>query len=39
MSEASTFAEYALVYEKKLDNKEAIYWWQRIFGYEFPAYG
>jgi hypothetical protein len=39
MSEASTFAKYALVYEEKSDNKEAIYWWQRIFGYEFPSYG
>jgi len=39
MSEASTFAGYALMYEAKSDHKEAIYWWGRIFGSEFPTYG
>lgn len=39
MSEASSFAEYALMYEANSDHKQAIYWWQRIFGSEFPDYG
>jgi hypothetical protein len=39
MSETSTFAGYALMYEAKSERKEAIYWWQRIFGSEFPNYG
>jgi hypothetical protein len=39
MSEASSFAGYALMYEANSDHKQAIYWWQRIFGSEFPDYG
>ncbi|HAJ59064.1 MAG TPA: hypothetical protein DCP31_07220 [Cyanobacteria bacterium UBA8543] len=39
MYEASTFAGYALMYEAKSNHEDAIYWWQRIFGSEFPEYG
>jgi hypothetical protein len=39
MSKASSFAGYALMYEANLDHKQAIYWWQSIFGSEFPDYG
>lgn len=39
MSEAATFAGYALMYESQSKINDAIYWWQRIFGSEFPIYG
>lgn len=39
MSKASTWAGYALMYEAQSKPDEAIYWWQRIFGDQFPNYG
>jgi hypothetical protein len=39
MLEASKFANYALLCERLLRPKEAISWWGRIFGPEFPSYG
>jgi hypothetical protein len=39
MSEASTWAGYALMYEAQSKPDEAIYWWQRVFGSRFPTYG
>jgi hypothetical protein len=36
---AAKYAGYALMYESKSDYKNAIYWWQRVFGSEFPNYG
>ena len=39
MSEASKFANCALLCERLSRPKEAIYWWGRIFGPEFPSYG
>jgi hypothetical protein len=39
MSEASTWAGYALMYEAQSKHDEAIYWWQRVFGSQFPSYG
>lgn len=39
LSEAATFAGYALMYEQQSKNQEAIYWWGRIFGPNFPGYG
>ncbi len=39
MKEAATWASYALMYDGKSDPKNAIYWWGRVFGGTFPAYG
>jgi hypothetical protein len=39
MKEAATWAGYALMYEGQPDTKSAIYWWGRVFGNAFPAYG
>ena len=39
MKEAATWARYALMYENQSDMKNAIYWWGRVFGSAFPAYG
>ncbi len=39
MKEAATWAGYALMYEGQSDMKSAIYWWGRVFGNAFPAYG
>lgn len=39
MSAASTWAGYALMYEAQSRHDEAIYWWQQVFGYQFPTYG
>lgn len=39
MSEATTWAGYALMYDEQLKSDDAIYWWQCIFGSEFPTYG
>lgn len=39
MSDAATWAGYALMYEAQLKNSDAIYWWQRVFGSQFPTYG
>ncbi len=39
MNEASEKAGYALMYEGQSNDEDAIYWWGRIFGPEFPTYG
>ena len=39
MSDASTSAGYALMYEADSNGDKAIYWWGRVFGSEFPSYG
>jgi hypothetical protein len=39
MLEAAQYAERAEMCESQQDNKQAIYWWGRIFGLEFPSYG
>lgn len=39
MLEASTWARYALMYEAQSSNSDAIYWWQQVFGSQFPTYG
>jgi hypothetical protein len=39
MVEAAKHAGYALMYERQSNEKDAIYWWQRVFGSEFPGYG
>lgn len=39
MSEAATQAGYALMYQGQSNDKDAIYWWGRVFGPEFPEYG
>jgi len=39
LSEAAQFASYALMYEQQSNQKDAIYWWGRVFGSSFPAYG
>ena len=39
MKEAATWAGYALLYDGQSDTKNAIYWWGRVFGSAFPAYG
>lgn len=39
MSDASTSAGYALMYEADSNSDKAIYWWGRVFGSEFPSYG
>lgn len=38
LNEAATHAGYALMYEQLKDDKNAIYWWGRVFGPEFPTY-
>ena len=39
MNLASTNAGYAVMYEASSDYKDAIYWWQQVFGPGFPSYG
>ncbi len=39
MSDAATWAGYALMYEAQLKNSDAISWWQRVFAFQFPTYG
>jgi len=39
LNDAATFAGYAMMYEQQSNDKDAIYWWGRVFGSEFPAYG
>lgn len=39
IAEAAKFSDYALMYEQQGDHKNAIYWWRRVFGEEFPGYG
>lgn len=39
MKEAAEMAGFALMYKDQSKDKDAIYWWGRIFGSEFPAYG
>lgn len=39
IAEARQFADYALMYESQSNHKDAIYWWRRVFGSEFPEYG
>lgn len=41
IEEAKKFSDYALMYENQNppDYKNAIYWWCRVFGSEFPEYG
>ncbi len=39
MKEAAQFASYAIMYEGQSNPKDAIYWWGRVFGSEFPSYG
>ena len=39
MKLASTYAGYADMYEASNDPKNAIYWWQQVFGPGFPSYG
>lgn len=39
LQEAAKRAGYALMYESQSDTKNAIYWWQQIFGANFPSYG
>jgi hypothetical protein len=39
MKEATTHCGYAIMYENNKDEKNAIYWWGRVFGGEFPVYG
>ena len=39
LNDAATYAGYALMYEEQSDDKNAIYWWGRIFGTWFPTYG
>jgi hypothetical protein len=38
-AEAAKYAGNALMYEHQSDEKKAIYWWQQVFGQEFPTYG
>lgn len=39
MKEASEHSGFAMMYEGMKDDENAIYWWGRIFGPEFPSYG
>lgn len=39
LKEAANFAEYALMYDRQSNAKDAIYWWGRVFGSQFPTYG
>ncbi len=39
MSTAAEYAKCALMREEQSKHEDAIYWWQRIFGPEFPNYG
>lgn len=39
MTQAETHAGYALMYERREEYKDAIYWWRQVFGTEFPDYG
>lgn len=39
MATAAQSAEYAIMYENQKDDKNAIYWWGRVFGPNFPSYG
>ena len=39
LNEGSQFAGYAIMYEKQANEKDAIYWWGRVFGSGFPSYG
>ncbi len=39
MKEAATWARYATMYDGRSDSKNAIYWWGKVFGSAFPAYG
>jgi hypothetical protein len=39
ITEAATWADYAMMYETLNDPKNAIYWWGKVFGPEFPTYG
>ncbi len=39
MKEAATWARYATRYDGQSDPKNAIYWWGKVFGSAFPAYG
>jgi hypothetical protein len=39
MNEAAEWVGYALMYEENSQEKDAIYWWGRIFGSNFPNYG
>jgi hypothetical protein len=39
MEEAATFASYALSYEARDDHANAMYWWRRVLGTDFPEYG
>jgi len=39
LAEAAKYAGYALMFERQSSEEDAIYWWQRVFGSEFPSYG
>lgn len=39
MKEAAQFASYATMYESLDRPADAIYWWGRVFGPDFPEYG
>jgi hypothetical protein len=39
MKNDSQSADYALMYERLDNEKDAIYWWERVFGSGFPSYG
>lgn len=39
MKEAATWAGYALLYAQQSKPAEAISWWGRVFGSQFPTYG
>jgi hypothetical protein len=39
MKEAAQFASYATMYETLGRPADAMYWWRRVFGPDFPGYG
>lgn len=39
MKNDSQSASYAIMYEGQSKDKDAIYWWGRVFGSGFPSYG
>ena len=39
LNDAATHAGYALTYEQLSNHSDAIYWWGKVFGSEFPTYG
>ncbi len=39
MKQAAKWAGYALMYDGQSNSKDAIYWWGKVFGSAFPAYG